>query len=204
MQAQARFTCPSCNKPVTTITTYLRSGRQAPVCECTGEIVDTKGKYSGCLARYMPPVELIPRNLPTGDQFASYLTDTGQTDLSGMLGFSEHADTLARSLPTAGYRVEVLDPDNEQEIRVAQAVRDFGLLVAKRDARYAASIGVGWTSFVSGIEEDEVDTLADEGAYLPVTIPPARAIRPTDRNGIRQWRKGRSRPACKLTVDSWT
>ena len=198
MQATRKHYCPSCGHPVTDVTTWLRSGRKASICECSGGIVNHKGQYAGCLARFQPPLEQFPRNLDDGVQFASYPTDTGQTDLADSLPFSEHPDTLGTSpRSSAGYSIEVLDTDNADEIRVRQAVRDFGFLARRRDIEYAASVGMDLGEFVTGIVEPELDHLAVEGAELPglltcwqCDIPTQR---PLDVSGMRAWRKATHR-----------
>ena len=117
-----------------------------------------------------------------------------------------YIEAWQRRFPTNGYAIEVIDSADVQELRVREAVRDFGLLVADRDWQYAISIGIDWDGFTTGIVEPEPDHLAADGAGLrtrsdgagngiklldlrhPVRSLPARAIRPTDRVGIARWR----------------
>lgn len=187
MEPRSRFICPSCNKPIRAVTTYLRSKRPSARCSCTGEIVNGEGRYAGCTARYMPPVNLIPSEnrpldyLPTG------------TDLSDGLPFSEHANAARARRSTNGYSVVILQADDAQEIRVRQAVRDFGLLADRRDIAYAASVGMDWQEFTTGVVEPETDTLSAEGAYLSNVIPTVRAKRPADLSSVKRWRKATGR-----------
>jgi len=140
----------------------------------------------------MPPVEQIPRNLADGDQFASYPTGTGQTDLVESLPFSEHA-SVKPARTHAGYRVEVVATGDANEIRVRQAVRNFGFLARRRDIEYAASVGMDLGEFVTGIVEPEADTLCIEGAGLPIISAPPRATRPLGLANMRTWRKATGR-----------
>ena len=90
------------------------------------------------------------------------------------------------------YIVEVA-ADDPQEIRVRQAVRDFGLLTRHRDLEYATGIGLDYDAFVWGIVAPEPDHLAVEGADIEVQAPSTRATRPHDRNidSVRAWRDSR-------------
>jgi len=91
-----------------------------------------------------------------------------------------------------GYRTVQVPADDPQEIRVREAVRDFGLLTRNRDLKYATGIGMDYDAFVWGIVAPEPDHLAVEGATLPSDISSTRgAQRPHDLAGIRAWRSGR-------------
>lgn len=91
-----------------------------------------------------------------------------------------------------GYAVEVVEAADVDELRVRECVRDFGLLVSNRDVEYATAIGLDWDGFVAGVVAPEADHLAAEGAGLPIPSPSSRAIRPTGKEGISAWRKGRA------------
>jgi hypothetical protein len=93
-----------------------------------------------------------------------------------------------------GYTFEVLDDADPQEVRVAQAVRDFGLLTSHRDHLYAISIGMDWDGFTTGIVAPEADTLALDGAGIEAIELQAKGqkdFRPKDQGGMRSWRKRR-------------
>jgi hypothetical protein len=98
-----------------------------------------------------------------------------------------------KPLPTSGYEVVELVADDPQEIRVREAVRDFGLLTRHRDLKYATGIGLDYDAFVWGIVAPEADHLAVEGAGLPIGKLSTRATRPHDRNleSVRAWRASR-------------
>ena len=91
------------------------------------------------------------------------------------------------------YDLVVLDADDPQEIRVREAVRDFGLLTRHRDLKYATGIGLDYDAFVWGIVAPEPDHLSVEGAGLPIRKLSTRPTRPHDRklDSVRAWRASR-------------